>query len=441
MLPQIAYRLKGPVSEHWDKTRNFVQARYKHILTSNLDSPVIDMTITYTKIHNPSISLFFGMISLGLIPRFYWVEARSDVKIIDAGGTTIYELSGKGRARLTSIFPFGVPNDILRRNSWAVIPAKRHAEKLAAIDVMEKLAKAEPTIIAKLNKRPGLAPIPKPMVSVEYSSAKPAGSLSSRQCWAVVVGVSKYQYAGKGILTNLLYADDDAEAFSIALKNQKWKSSHIKLLTNEQATKRNVEVALESWLTKANPDDLIVLYWSGHGFPDPENAEKVYFACYDTDVSIPATGYRMDRVRAALEERKARNVILLADTCHAGKLITRGNKGISIIPQIEKMRRDKNIPKGWIFMVGADSDRQAIEHTSWSNGAFTHCLIKGLSGEADGFENAGPRDGIVTMGELRIYLFTEMPNQTQRVLGAAKRPVVMSSSGDKNIWELSLIAK
>jgi len=224
-------------------------------------------------------------------------------------------------------------------------------------------------------------------------------------------------------------------------KNQKWKSSHIKLLTNQQATKRNIEVALESWLTKANPEDLIVLYWSGHGFPDPENAEKVYFACYDTDVSIPATGYRMDRVRAALNERKARNVILIADTCHAGKLITRGNKGISIVPQIERMRRDKTIPKGWIFMVGADTERQAIEHSSWSNGAFTHCLIKGLSGCADGFENSGLRDGIVTMGELRIYLFTEMPNQTQRVLGTAKRPVIMSSSGDKNIWELSLMAK
>ncbi len=441
MLPSIVYRLKGPVSEHWGTTRTFVQARYKHILTSNPDSPVIDMTISYTNKHNPSISLILGFFTIGLFPRFYWVEARSDVKIIDTDGNTIYELSGQVRAKLTSKLPFGVWQDILRRNSWAVIPAKKHAEKLAAIDVMEQLAKAEPTIIAKLNKRPDLAPIPKPMVSVEYSSVKPAESLSSRRCWAVLVGVAEYEHAGKGNLTNLLYADDDAEAFAATLKNQKWKSSHIKLLTNKQATKRNIEVALESWLTKANPEDLIVLYWSGHGFPDPENAEKVYFACYDTDVSIPATGYRMDRVRSALEERKARNVILLADTCHAGKLITRGNKGISIVPQIEKMRRDKSIPKGWIFMVGADTDRQAIEHTSWSNGAFTHCLIKGLSGCADGFENSGLRDGIVTMGELRIYLFTEMPNQTQRVLGTAKRPVIMSRSGDKNIWDLSLMAK
>ena len=59
---------------------------------------------------------------------------------------------------------------------------------------------------------------------------------------------------------------------------------------------------LESWLTKTKPEDMIVLFWSGHGFPDPDDPEKVYFACYDTDITVPATGYRMDRVHAAILE-------------------------------------------------------------------------------------------------------------------------------------------
>ena len=146
-------------------------------------------------------------------------------------------------------------------------------------------------------------------------------------------------------------------------------------------------------------------------------------------------------LRTALEERKARNVILFADTCHAGKLITRGGRSISIIPRIEKMRREEKIPKGWVFMVGADTDRQAIEHTSWTNGAFTHSLIKGLSGGADGYESAGPKDGIVTMGELKAYLNSAMPDETQKVLGVAKRPVITTSTGDPDIWNLTLQVK
>jgi uncharacterized caspase-like protein len=239
-------------------------------------------------------------------------------------------------------------------------------------------------------------------------------------------------------LDTLAFADDDALAFANELKKLGWSESHIKVLINNQATSRNIRIALESWLTKADSDDQIVLFWSGHGFPDPEDPEKVYFACYDTDIRIPATGYRMDRVRSAIEERDARNVMVFADTCHAGKLITRGDRGLSIMPEIQKMRREDDIPRGWIFMVSADTDRQAIEHSSWANGAFTYCLLRGIAGKADGYEAVSARDGLVTMGELRAYLNSAMPDETQRVLGTAKRPLITTSSGSPAIWDISL---
>jgi len=266
-------------------------------------------------------------------------------------------------------------------------------------------------------------------------------NFSRLQQWAVIIGISRYEYSGRNNLTNLIFADDDAKAFERVLLNLGWSQSHMRLLVNKEATQRNIVIALESWLTKAGPRDQIVLFWSGHGFPDPEDPEKVYFACYDTNLSIPATGYRMDRVRAALEERRTRNVVVFADTCHAGKLITRGKRGISIIPKIDQMRREDRIPKGWIFMVGADTDRNAIEHTSWTNGAFTHCLLKALHGKADGFLSSGANDGIITMGELRTYMNTVMPDETQKVIGVAKRPVITTSTGDPDIWNLTLQAR
>ncbi len=310
----------------------------------------------------------------------------------------------------------------------------------SAAPILEQDRTIEPLLkarqrVASREQRPGWAETG-PSVRPPSFLERPARGIS--RAWAVVVGISRYRYATAEGLTNLAFADEDARAFAEALIALGWDDSHIRRLINEEATLRNIVIALESWLTKAGPDDLIVLFWSGHGFPDPEDPEKVYFACYDTDIRIPATGYRMDKVRQALEERRSRNVILLADTCHAGKLITRGGRGISIVPQIDKMRREQAVPKGWIFMVGADSDRQAIEHSSWTNGAFTHTLLKGLSGEADGYESIGPRDGVVTMGELRGFLNAVMPDETQRVLGAAKRPVITTSTGDPEIWNLSI---
>jgi hypothetical protein len=105
------------------------------------------------------------------------------------------------------------------------------------------------------------------------------------------------------------------------------------------------------------------------------------------------------------------------------------------------MHRENRTPKGWIFMVGADTDRKAIEHTSWTNGAFTHCLLQALSGAADGYLSSGANDGVVTMGELRAYMNTAMPDETQKVLGAAKRPVIATSAGDPDIWNLTLQVK
>lgn len=260
--------------------------------------------------------------------------------------------------------------------------------------------------------------------------------------FAVIIGISKYQYADKTIgFDNLLYADDDAISIANILKQNNWYDNNIKLLINSDATKRNIGIALESWLTKAEKNDLILFFWAGHGYPDPEESEKVYFACYDTNIKIPSTGLRMDIVRNMIEERRARNVIMLADTCHAGKLITRGKRGIAVRPYVEKIKKECNIPKGWVFMVGAETDRQSIEGISWKNGAFTHCLLKGLGGDADGYESSGLIDGSITLGEIKRYMTSYMPEETLRVLGVAKHPVITTSTGNPLIWSLPILQR
>ena len=280
-----------------------------------------------------------------------------------------------------------------------------------------------------------------PANRLETATSAISANISNKQPidkrFAVIIGISQYLHASeKTNLTNLLYADDDALAVQQLLIQNGWPEDRIRLLVNTSATKRDIGIALESWLTMANNDDLIMLFWAGHAYPDPEDPEKIYFACHDTNIKIPSTGYRMDQVRRVLEERGTRNVILIADTCHAGKLITRGNRGLTVKPYLEKIKRESNIPRGWIFMVGAEADRQAIEDVSWQNGAFTHCLLKGLNGEADGYESAGPKDGMVTMGEIRAYMNSDMPAETLNVLGVAKHPIITTSTGDPTIWNL-----
>ena len=84
--------------------------------------------------------------------------------------------------------------------------------------------------------------------------------------WALVVGISKF----KDDKINLKYAAKDAKDFArFLITNQNFSEDHVLLLTDEKATRANVLGALGSqWLPRlANPNDLVVLYFSSHGSP------------------------------------------------------------------------------------------------------------------------------------------------------------------------------
>lgn len=282
--------------------------------------------------------------------------------------------------------------------------------------------------------RPVAPVLPKP--PLEVPSQAPVNPLAQR--YAVIIGISRYLYSGEGGLTNLEYADDDARGFHRALLDVGWPEDHIRCLIDEQATKREVEKALGNWLTRAGKDDLIVLFWAGHGFADPVNPELVYFACYDTETREPATGYRMDHVHTALKERAARNTVVLADTCHAGRIATRGDRKIGVVSHVERLEQNQDVPPGWIYLVSAETDRRAVEHESWGHGAFTYFLLQGLMGSADGAGPAGNRDGRVTFGEIKTYLGERMREETQRLFGVAAHPLAIANTADPAIWDLSL---
>ncbi len=391
--------------------------KYRGWITQIMSAPWLDMTVIdkYPTNQTFGARLFFVVrFKQRYLAGGMGIEHQADIKVFDSNGNLVDKMSE------TSLY-----------ETWGRPTARNHinATKKTFFPLIRRIADSK--LIEQSIRRPVQADAP------EY--AKPSPQVKNIDIgdkgkkWALVIGLSLYKNAGKSGLANLSFAEDDAVAFKDSLVKLGWGSDHIKLLTDKNATKQNIERALEGWLSKAGKDDVIILYWSGHGFPDPDEPNKVYFACYDTDISEPYSGWRMDRVINRIGEKNARNVIVIADTCHAGKLITRGDKGIALRPYMEKLKKSRNVPQGWIFMVSAEADRKAIENSKWSHGAFTYCLIKGMEGNAD-VDN----DGKVSMLELKAYMSSSMPEETQKVLGKAKHPIILTNSSDKNIWNLSL---
>jgi uncharacterized caspase-like protein len=263
--------------------------------------------------------------------------------------------------------------------------------------------------------------------------------------WAVLIGVSRYQYGDQDLdgnrISNLKHASEDAEAmrdFLMSPEGGGFKEDHIYLLEDEAATKANVQKSLEK-LKQAKPSDFFVIYIAAHGavlpVADPKTNQTrdiPYFLLYDTDVREPEkTALRMEAFRQTVDGLDARKGLVLSDTCYSGgvQLIGRGVDDSTTSNQryLDLMSK---IPEGVGFISAAKQTERSYEKDDFSHGVFTYCLIEGLSGAAD-----ANQDGKVTFDEAVQYLDERVPQMTN----GRQHPFANTTAVDANYLALSAV--
>jgi WD40 repeat protein/uncharacterized caspase-like protein len=249
---------------------------------------------------------------------------------------------------------------------------------------------------------------------VTTAEDKPLRNTSGQpQRWAVVVGVSEY---GNPAIKNLAYADRDAKAFAEFLKSPAgggFEEERVKLITNKEATLTNVKQALFNFLRQTVDKDLVVIYFAGHGAPEPANASNNYLLCYDTDPnSLETTAFPMWDVNTALQRYiPSKRVVVFTDACHSGgissDIATRGMSSTdnNLINQyLTDLSKTK---EGIIVFTASQAGEVSQELEKFGHGVFTYYLLQGMKGEAD-FNN----DYTVTIGELMDFVEEKVKRQT-----------------------------
>jgi uncharacterized caspase-like protein len=231
------------------------------------------------------------------------------------------------------------------------------------------------------------------------------------QRWAVVIGISRYQDTR---IPSLRYADVDARGFYdwlVSPTGGKYSPARVKLLLNREATANNIREALFSWLRQAIDEDIVTIYFAGHGSPDsPETPDNLYLLAHDTKYdNIAATGFPMWDIETAMQRFiKARRVIVMADACHSGGVgqsfdVARRNvTGMETRNRISSGFQSLSTIGDGVAVISASDDNQFSyegDQFGGGHGVFTYFLLKGLHGEAD--YNRNQR---VTLGELIPYL-------------------------------------
>jgi hypothetical protein len=188
--------------------------------------------------------------------------------------------------------------------------------------------------------------------------------------WAVVVGVASYKH-----MPALQYTDDDAYRMYAFLKSPEGgalKDEQIKILIDDAATKDNILFAMDEVFRNAGPNDLIMMYYSGHGL-------KGSFLPIDFD----GTNNKLlhSEISGILNRSKAKYKLFIADACHSGSMFS--EKGA-----IDNILRDyytslaKAAP-GTALILSSKSGETSLESSGLRQGVFSHFLLRGLKGEAD----------------------------------------------------------
>jgi uncharacterized caspase-like protein len=257
-------------------------------------------------------------------------------------------------------------------------------------------------------------PPAKPPAEAQVASANALAGVRRR--YAVIIGINDYKFRGKWNLGNLRYAVEDAKALSEYLQDPAGgRFDNVLFLADQQATTTNIKVALRENLREAQKDDLVVIYWSGHGGADPHDAKSLYLITHDTDPEhMASTAYAMDEFKADLGRLQPQRVLILADTCHSAGItdprigargqqpnkIVEGIKGVYVAPA----KPDTPGPI-WMIFTSCEAGEVSLESSDLSggHGAFTHYLLEGLKGKADLTKSGGNGDGKVDLGEVIEY--------------------------------------
>jgi WD40 repeat protein len=258
------------------------------------------------------------------------------------------------------------------------------------------------------------------------------GTTRQASLYILAVGISHYSDP----TYNLIYADKDAhDQISFwESKRQQFGSVKSKAIINEEGTKANI-LSAKTFLTQAGVDDVVVVFFSGHGLLDQKY--DYYFGTSDIDFKNPAVrGLPYEAIEGLLDGIASRKKLLLIDTCHAGEVdrdelaqftenqganssSTRGARlrvrgfaqaqsqesvksHVGLSPSIELLGdlfADLRRGSGAQVIAAAGGEEFAEEGDDWGNGVFTYAVLEGLRGQAD--KN---KDGTISVSELREYV-------------------------------------
>ena len=221
----------------------------------------------------------------------------------------------------------------------------------------------------------------------------------------------------------------DVDAISRVLRDPAMGAfSDVKILLNEPRDKASLSI--EQFFANRNTEDLLLLYFSGHGIKDEEG--RLYVATKNTQhnflVSTALPAYQVnDLIRGSLSRRK----ILVLDCCYSGAFSKAYlAKGEATVGVMEEFKQGQGQGRGLVTLTASDAFQYSFEGDAVKTGGaysvFTRALVEGIeTGKAD--EDG---DQLISLDELYLYAYervrSENPHQSPHKSGDVEGDIIVA---------------
>jgi Caspase domain/RNA binding activity-knot of a chromodomain len=213
------------------------------------------------------------------------------------------------------------------------------------------------------------------------ASAKDLG-WQPQKTWVFVVGVLSWKHSETfGSFPVKNRRDNTLVDF---FKQSGVPDSQIVYLQDKQATQARIDAAFTEQLKKLSADDLLIVYYAGHGSKS-DDGNDVYLASYDAG-DDEVDGWSVNSIPGKINASKCSRVLWFIDCCYSGQA------GLAITKQ----------SKGPAYAAVTSS---AASESSTEHWTFTEALLDGFRGVSYVDLN---HDGAVTLSEFAAHVEADM---------------------------------
>ncbi|WP_273211054.1 tetratricopeptide repeat protein [Runella zeae] len=227
--------------------------------------------------------------------------------------------------------------------------------------------------------------------------------------WIVAVGIDNYEHTA--LFSTLRSSVDNIHKLKdIFVLSHLAEESQINILPNHRATKQNILNIIDKKLCNSQiiyPEDMIIFYFIGHGIALNDSFGICPYDYLKGNKLISET-----ELVNKLQSSPARHKICIIESCKSKNIpMTTANVSSQKLKQFNELRDQY---KATTVVITSTKVGESSIEDQYLGGIFSHYLLLGMKGKADG-HGSGKKDNMISTRELYQYVKENVKRQTKGI--------------------------